>query len=90
VFTRISFREVQTGIARKRRTVWIVSRSTTSWRCSDPVIIYWLIGVEDCRDPLSSVNIYILDFNWIMFNTIGLHEGDVMIVNREGKEWPTS
>jgi len=90
VFTTTSFREVQTGIAGKCRTVWIVSRSAASWRCSDPVIIYWLIGIEDCRDPLSSIDIYILNFNWIMFNAIGLHEGDVMVVNREGKERPTS
>jgi len=27
---------------------------------------------------------------FILFNAIGLHEGDVMVVNREGKERPTS
>jgi len=90
VFTRMSFREVQTGITGKCRTVWIVSCGAASWRCSDPVIVYWLIGMEDCRDPLSSINIYILNFDWIMFNAIGLHESNVMVVNRKGKERPTS
>ena len=40
VFTRMSFREVQTGITGKCRTVWIVSCGAASWRCSDPVIVY--------------------------------------------------
>ena len=90
VFTGISFRKCRYLFLKKCLTIWIVSRGAASWGCSDPVIVYWLIGMEDRRDPLSSINIYILNFDWIMFNAIGLHESNVMVINREGKERPTS
>jgi len=88
VFTGISFRKCRYLFRKKCLTIWIVSCAAASRRCSDPVVIYWLVGVENRRDPLSSINIYVLNFDWIMFNAIGLHKCDVVVVDREGEKWP--
>lgn len=88
VFTGISFRKCRYLFRKKCLTIWIVSCATASRRCSDPVVVYWLVGVENRRDPLSSIDIYVLNFDWIMFNAIGLHECDVVVVDREGEKWP--
>lgn len=73
-----------------KRTVRVVRRIATSGRSTDPVVINRLIGIQDNRDTLSSVNIDVLHFNGVVLNTIGFYEGDVVIVDREGKEGTTS
>ena len=89
VYWNIVLEKYRQLISRRYRTVGIVSCITTSWRCSYPVVIDWLVGIENRRDSLSGIDIYVLNFNGIMFNTIRLHECDVMVVDREGKERPT-
>lgn len=35
----------------------------------------------------TSIDIDILDSDGIVLDAIGFHEGDVVIIDREGKEW---
>jgi len=67
--------------------VGVVGRVATSGRSTDPVVVDGLVGVENSRNTLGGVNINVLDSDRVVFDTIGFHEGDVVVINGEGKEW---
>lgn len=70
-------------------TVWIISRATTGGRSADPVVIDRLIGIQDGRDTLGSVDVDVLNLDGIVFDTVSLYEGNVVAVDRESEERTT-
>jgi hypothetical protein len=68
-------------------TIRVVSRAATSGRSSNPVVTDRLVSIEDNGYTLSSINIDILDLDGIVLDTVGFHERDVVIINRESEKW---
>jgi hypothetical protein len=46
-----------------------------------------LVSFEDNGNTLSRIDVDILNFNRIVLDTVGFHESDIVIINREGEEW---
>jgi hypothetical protein len=81
---------VSEPVGDEKLTVGVACWGTTGGRSTDPVVVDRLVSIQDGRVTLSSVDIDILDLSGHMFNTIGLNEGDIVVVDREGKEWAAS
>ena len=56
-------------------------------RCTDPVVANRLIGVKNSRNTLSSMDIDVLHHDGVVLNTVGLNEGEIVLVDRECEEW---
>lgn len=48
------------------------------------VVSYWLIGIDDHRIALRSVNGQGIDQYRLCFNTVGLDDGHVVIIDGDG------
>lgn len=67
-------------------TVRVGGWATTGGRRTNPVIVDGLVGVQNRREALSGVDIDILDFSGLMFNTVSFNESDVVVVDGESPE----